>query len=219
MRSERRAGLALLLVAAGCGTSDRILTDNVVDPQAIVRISRFRSCCGHNYSGGGESNRSMKHYLEPAAAYMGSDRSLPVRSPFDGEIVAIEPEQHRLDCLGGAAQGVQVRIVPRARPDVHVILFHVNLTRGAGPVHSGERIAYADLRNCDGYASFDVAVEGFGDLYSYFEWLDDGTFDAWRARGLASREAAVISEAARDADPCDFSDMSMQCSEDMITFP
>lgn len=216
MRSDA-ATIALLLAIAACGTSDRVLTDNVVDPALLAGISKFRSCCGHTYAGSGESNRSMKHYLIPHAALMGSDRSVPVYSPFDGEIVSATPEQHRLDCLG-AIQGVQVRIVPRARPDAHVVLFHVSLTRAPGAVRAGERIGWADLRTCDGYSSFDVAIESGGELYSYFDWLDDGAFEPWRARGLPSREAAIISREQRDADPCDFS-VPTQCDAETIAFP
>ena len=48
--------------------------------------------------------------------------------------------------------------------------------------------------------------------------LEDGAFAPWQARGLASREAAVVSRAQRDADPCrDFE--GMQCAADTITFP
>lgn len=129
----------------------------------------------------------------------------------------MEPEQHWLPCLG-TFQGYQIRIVPRARPDVHVVLFHVNPTRGPGAVDSGERIGYADLRTCDGYSSFDVAIESGGELYSYFEWLKEGAFDAWPPRGLPSREAAIISKEARDADPCDFS-VQTQCIAETINFP
>lgn len=216
MRSDA-AFLAVLVAVAACGTNDRVLTDNVVDPALLSSISKFRSCCGHDYSGSGESNRSMKHYLVPRTELMGSDRSVPVFSPCDGEIVQMEREQHGLDCLG-TFQGYQVRIVPRARPDVHVVVFHVSPTRGPGAVSAGERIGYADLRTCDGYSSIDVAVEGGRDLFSYFEWLTEGGFGPWLVRGLPSREAALISREQRDADPCDFS-IPTQCWAETINFP
>lgn len=219
MRSS--AGTIAVLVAVGvtgCGTDERILTDNVVDPQALASISRFRSCCGHAYPSPDESNRSMKHYLTPDPAFVGTDRALPVTSPCDGEIVSMVPEQHRPYCLG-TFRGYQVRIVPRARPDVHVILFHVSPTRGPGRVDSGERIGFADLRTCEPGGNFDVAVAGaLEDFSSYFEWLDDDAFAPWQARGLSTREAASISKAERDADPCNFSEPT-QCEADTITFP
>lgn len=218
MRSDAIVALALLLSAAACGTKERILTDNVVDPQAIVALTKYRSCCGHSYTAAGESNRSMKHYLVPNVSSGFDDHTLPVYAPCDGEIIAIEPEG-ALECYGGAPHGSQVMIVPRARPDVHVRIFHVNPTRGAGVVRSGERIGFADLRTCSSgsYRSFDVSIEKAGPRYSYIEWLDDGAFAAWAARGLASRDDAVVSRAARDAEPCDFGD-HLQCDADTIAF-
>jgi len=209
MRSELAASLSILLAAAtACGTSEQILTDNVVDPLNVEKLTRFRSCCGHDFSGNGEDHRSMKAYLYARPEFVGSDTSLPVFSPCDGEIVSMKPETTM-------ASGYQIRIVPRARPDAHVLLFHVNPSRGAGSVRSGERIGHADLRM--GLA-FDVTIESFGDLYSYFDWLEDDAFAPWKARGLASREAAKITREQRDADPCrDFE--GAQCWAETITFP
>jgi hypothetical protein len=218
MRSEAIGALALAIVA--CGTNDRVLTDNVVDPQALAALTKFRSCCGHSYAGWGESDRSMKHYLVPATSFMGTNDRLPVYAPCDGEIVSITAEQSYAGCSGGEVRGYNVRFVCRARPDVSVRLFHVNPSRGPGAVRSGAHVGYADLRGCAWspgdlpYADFDVAVEKVGAFYSYIEWLDDDAFAAWAARGLASRDAAFISRAARDADPCG-SD-SRQCDADTI---
>jgi alpha-tubulin suppressor-like RCC1 family protein len=219
MRSDAIVALAMLVSAAACGTKERVLTDNVVDPKAIIALTKYRSCCGHSYTSGGESNRSMKHYLVPSVSFGFDDHTLPVYAPCDGEIIAIVPES-ALECYGGVPHGFQVQIVPRARPDVHVRIFHVNPTRGAGAVRSGERIGFADLRTCSSgsYRSFDVSIEKHGPRYSYIEWLDDGAFAAWAARGLVSRDDAVVSRAARDADPCDFDDY-LQCDADTIAFP
>ncbi len=222
MRSEAIAAVALVLAASGCGTNDRILTDNVVDPQNLSALTKFRSCCGHSFAVG-ESNRTMKHYLVPISSFMGTDHSLPVYAPCDGELVSITPESNRLDCLGGVVRGYQVRIVPRARPDVSVRIFHVNPTRGPGAVKSGEKVGYADVRACSqdgsqGYADFDVSIEKLGAMHSYIEWLEDGAFVPWAARGLASREAAVVSKEARDADPCNYQEV-IQCVADTIVFP
>jgi alpha-tubulin suppressor-like RCC1 family protein len=225
MRSEGTIGaLAALLAVIACGTDDRILTDNVVDPRALAALTKFRSCCGHSFAGWGESNRSMKHYLVPAASFMGTNDSLPVYAPCDGEIVSIRAEQSYTGCSGNEVRGSNVRFVCRARPDVSVRIFHVNPSRGPGAVRSGARVGYADLRGCASgpedvpYADFDVAVEKLGAFYSYIEWLDDGAFAPWAALGLASRDDAVVSRAARDADPCDFADY-LQCEADTILLP
>ncbi|HEX5107171.1 MAG TPA: hypothetical protein VFV95_01935 [Vicinamibacterales bacterium] len=44
-----------------------------------------------------------------------------------------------------------------------------------------------------------------GTFLSYFEAMTDSVFAEYRARGVPSREAAIISKAERDADPvpCD----------------
>jgi hypothetical protein len=212
--------LAVAVAVAGCGTDDTIF-GNVVDPQDLAGLTKFRSCCGHSFASG-ESNRTMKHYLVPKATFIGRNDLLPVRSPCDGKIVSISAEQNRLACLGDAIRGDQVRIVCRARPDVSIRIFHVNPSRGPGSVDKGELLGHADLRVCpegsQPYADLDVAVEKLASLYSYVEWLDDAAFEEWQARGLATRAEAVISKADRDASPCDYSDYLM-CQADTITFP
>jgi hypothetical protein len=40
-----------------------------------------------------------------------------------------------------------------------------------------------------------------GRLLSYFETMTDDVFAEYQARGVASREAATITKAERDADP------------------
>lgn len=222
MRSEAAAALAALLVAAAaCGTSDRILTDNVVDPRALAAVTKFRSCCGHSFAGWGESERSMKHYLVPDSSYMGTNDTLPVYAPCDGELVSITPEDSPAGCTGNEVRGYNVRIVCRARPDVSIRIFHVNPSRHPGAVRSGAHLGYADLRGCEfypgelPYADIDVAVEKLGGFYSYFEWLDDGAFEPWAARGLPSRDAAFVTRAERDANPCAWSGPE-ECARDTI---
>jgi len=221
VRSEALVAAALALTLAACGTEEHIF-GNVVDPQHLAALTKFRSCCGHSFASGGESNRTMKHYLVPKPEFVGANDRLPVRSPCDGKIVAISDEENRLECLGGAIRGKQVRIVCRARPDVSIRIFHVNPSRGPGRVDQGDLLGHADLRACsyggEPYADLDVAVEHLASMYSYIEWLQDGSLDEWQARGLASREAAVVSKAERDAHPCNYDDYLM-CAADTITFP
>ena len=117
MRSEALLAIALL-AAAGCGTNDHVFA-NVVDPELLAGISKFRSCCGHSFALG-EANRTMKHYLVPRASFIGTRDALPVHSPCDGKIISISAEENRLACFGDAIRGDQVRIVCRARPDVSI---------------------------------------------------------------------------------------------------
>ena len=220
MRSE----FFVMIALAGCtANSDNIITANIVDPSALKGISKFRSCCGHDYSAGGESNRSMKHYFYPKSSYPISNTALPLYAPFDGEIVGITREEHQIPCFNDT-QGYSVKILPYARSDIQVRIFHVNATVDKGPVSSGDQIGFADMRSCDGpggsatLASFDAAMEAGGTKFSLFPMLDDNSFAAWSARGLASREAAVISKEDRDANQCaDYQQNS--CNADTINLP
>lgn len=212
--------------AAGCGSNKQVVTANFVNPQDIVKISKFRSCCGHDYSGDGETNRSMKHYFTPKSSFGISNNALPIYAPFDGEIQGIRQEGHELPCFNDK-QGYQILVVPRERPSMVLKIFHTNpLVRG-GSVKAGELIAYADLRTCDGpggsalQGSFDVSVESLAksDMYSYFETLTDDAFNAWANRqGISSRESAIVTKEDRDSKPCtDFDQGS--CSRDEISLP
>ena len=66
---------------------------NPLDLSQIQRISLFRSCVGHDYSGKnieGEEEilRSMKHYLEPLPALVGTNQ-IKIFAPFDGKVAEI----------------------------------------------------------------------------------------------------------------------------------
>lgn len=222
-----RSNLFLLVVALSlaCTPKTKIITTNIVDPNSLTGISQFRSCCGHDYSGGGETGRSMKHYLYPKSSFGATNDTLALYAPFDGEIVKIAPEDHRLGCWGNIVQGYQIDIVPYARPDIKLKIFHSFPSVTKGPVTSGQQIGYADLRNCNDstglptQGSFDVSVEGGGKKYSYFEWLDAGPLNAWIARGgVTSRDMPIISQQFRDANPCaDYQNTS--CTAGTISLP
>ena len=51
----------------------------------------------------------------------------------------------------------------------------------------------------------DIAIQfgsyDTGTLYSYFEFMTDALFSQYQARGVSSRQAAIITRAERDADP------------------
>lgn len=202
---------------------DEIITTNAINPSDIQKISKFRSCCGHDYSGGDESNRSMKHYFTPLSSFGISNTSLPVHAPFDGEITSIHAESHRIDCFNDT-QGSQIEIVPYARPDLKIKLFHMNPLVSKGRVKSGDLIAYADLRTCDGaggtamQGSFDISIEHNGLKESYFDYASGSILDAWIARGIGTKDNAIISKSSRDQNQCtQFA--STQCSSEEVNFP
>ncbi|MCS7009702.1 MAG: hypothetical protein NZL93_07175, partial [Chthoniobacterales bacterium] len=215
------------LVLTSCGSRQAgLITSNVVNPNDIAAISKFRSCCGHTYRSSGEPDCSMKTYLRAKSVFGNSTNQVKIYAPFDGEVISINESEHRIDCYGvGTKQGSQIEIAPYARPDLKVRLFHVIPIVSVGKVvRSGEHIAYADLRGCvngspSGPSDFDVSVEGtLNRKLPYFDYLSDSALQAWINRGLSSREAASIGRSQREADPCvQFG--GAKCTAETIFFP
>lgn len=174
----------------------RFITRDYVDLNAIARISRFRSAEGHSYADAVESCRSMKHYFLPrSSADWGSIR---IVSPVTGVIARTMVEW----------AGTQLEIQPDGYPAFAIVIFHVNLAGGLEPgsrLEAGQPIG----THIGSQTMTDVAVrvdstQGMR-LVSYFEAMSDDVFEAYRSRGIASREAMIIGRAERDANPltCD----------------
>jgi hypothetical protein len=172
----------------------RVLNANYIDLSKIERISRFRSTIGHSYvDGSGETCRSMKHYYQPDLSVDWT--AVEVRAPASGTIWLIATD--------GAA-GFRIMLRPRDLPALEVGIFHVNLdpgiVRGAW-VEAGNRIG----RHASSFTMSDIAVsiggKETGTLISYFDTITDSVFAEYQARGVPSREAAIITRAERDADP------------------
>lgn len=173
----------------------RILNANCIDLSKIEKISRFRSTVGHSYvDGSGETCRSMKHYFQPY--YPDVDwTTVDVYAPVSGYLLAVG-----LDGI----YGYSVLIRPRDLPVMMVQLFHINLDPGietGGWVEAGDHLG----RMASSNTSFDIAVDigskEEGTLLSYFDTMTDEVFAEYQARGVATREAAIISKEERDADP------------------
>jgi hypothetical protein len=190
--------LALAVTLGGCGSPAQPeapapeATPTVAPPAAqatadyielgrIARISRFRSGVGHDYSGGGESCRSMKHYFVPA--------SYPVKifSPVSGTVGYLTQEW----------AGTQVGIQSGART---FIVFHVSvlpsITVGTS-LTAGQQIG----THVGSQTWSDIAVREGDQLLSYFEVMKDAVFQSYRSRGVGARGELIISQAARDAEP------------------
>jgi hypothetical protein len=179
------------LVALG---PPRILDSNYIDLSKIGRISRFRSAIGHSYTNdtGEETCRSMKHYYEPKPTVDAT--SIDIYAPTAGTIAGI-----RMD-----GRGFQIRMIPRDLPVLSVLLFHVNPNPGLVPgtwVESGEHLG----RHVSPFTMSDISMsigpKQGGILISYFETMTDAVFAQYQARGVPSRQAAIITREARDADP------------------
>lgn len=170
----------------------RFIQADYIELGKIARISKFRSGVGHDYSDEVEHCRSMKHYFVPRADVDWS--GVRLASPVNGTVAELREEW----------AGTQVRIQPDEAPDFEVVLFHVHL---AQPLARGEHVAAGQpLGMHVGAQTFsDIAVEartrGGRRLVSYFDVLPGSLFQAYQARGIATRAALIIPQAERDARP------------------
>ncbi|MDF1562163.1 MAG: hypothetical protein P1V51_03920 [Deltaproteobacteria bacterium] len=200
-----------------------LLVQPFVDVGQIARISRYRSCCGHDYSGHGEKNRSMKHYFHPVDAVGLSDDLLPITAPFAGKVYRISESSRELPCFGDR-HGVNLYLRSEAQATFYLKFFHVNAAVEEGTrVEAGERIAWADTRECDPGdpsriadhpTSFDLALERTDTPHPVFTSMSDAAFEPWIAAGLSSREASIVPREERDASPC--TDYWQECAPGML---
>jgi hypothetical protein len=177
---------------------------DVIELPKISEISKFRSGAGHDYSDDFESCRSMKHYFTPNN---GVDKlSVMIVSPINGTVIGTTHE--RTDTL--VSKGIMIGIQSDEYPAFQIIIFHVDLT---SPLNVGDKVAAGQLlgypADYDNATIADTAVgvntPGGYKLLSYFQVMTDSLFESYKARGLTSREDAIISKEERDADPltCD----------------
>jgi len=170
----------------------RLIMADYIDLSRIASISRFRSSVGHDYSDAAERCRSMKHYFMPADPNQSA--SIVIRSPVRGRLVRTFPEW----------AGTQLHIEPDSFPAFTIVLFHVQPDSGLAvgdAFERGERIGthvgpqtYSDV-------AIRVMTPGGFRLVSYIHALSDSVWTHYAARGLTSRDQAVISRSERDADP------------------
>ena len=173
----------------------KMLNANHIDLSKIGRISRFRSTVGHSYtdSDSTETCRSMKHYFEPKSTVDWT--SVDIYSPVTGTITGLQIDGH---------WGYQVRISCVSQPIFFVAIFHVNIDSGIVKgkwIHAGDHLG----KHASSFTMSDIAVtykgKENGHLVSFFEAITDSVFELYHARGVPSRQAAIISKEERDADP------------------
>jgi len=148
---------------------------------------------GHSYTDGSETCRSMKHYYQPKLSIDWT--TVDIYAPASGTVMGIAPD---------GAFGYRIRIRPRDLAVLDIQIFHVRLDSGVVRdrwVDAGEHIG----RHASSGTMSDIAMsigpkEG-GTLISHFDAMTDAVFAQYQARGVPSREAAIITEAERDADP------------------
>lgn len=181
-------------------STDKFITANPFDLSQIARISKFRSCEGHDYSGLNnnreqETLRSMKHYIEPLSQLIGSQSNAKIFAPFNGKVKE----------LRDSPPGKQVFIAADAAPEWNFIFFHVDLlpeVEVGTAVQAGQHIGQASVQI---QKNFDVGLKQFGRrgqiFDSLFFYMNDAVLAEYAAKGV-TLENIIIAKQTRDADPC-----------------
>src|SRR2546429_1622269 len=217
---------AFALTHSGLGidrnSPPKFITHEFTDLSRIYSISKFRSAAGHDFSGGGEHCRSMKHYFDPQRtaeddAYTSSHQGIPqppdgqtdipIYSPVDGTIVAIEEEHTPI--------GRQISIIPKDASQFAIRLFHVFPKDGLGTpgplapfgiggveVKSGQQIGVLGA-----HQGTDISVQAGTmpwneNFISYFDVMPDSIFaSSYQSRGVKDRSDLILTQQYRDAHP------------------
>ncbi len=197
----------------------KFIQADFIDLSKIYSISKYRSGQGHDFSGNGETCRSMKHYYHPQEdpsvkmEKAADGRSIPPKpdgvhdinifSPVDGRILQIASERMPV--------GEQIYIEPTDAKDFTIRLFHVYKDDGikeGTELKAGQKIGVIS-----GYSTTDISVEGGSEQFvSYFQVMPDSVFAAYKKRGATSRNDFIFSREYRDAHPipCDRGNESNQ---------
>ncbi len=163
-----------------------------IESPKIASISRFRSAAGHDYSDSFESCRSMKHYFKPGEDIDWS--SVKIFSPVAGVVLKAREEW----------AGTKIEIQADKCAAFTFIIFHVKPNkelRQGDKVAAGQALGFHSGNQTCSDIAVSINTPKGRKLVSYFEVMPDRLFERYRARGLASREAVIISKAERDADP------------------
>jgi len=182
----------------------RLMKASYIDLDSIGQISKFRSGIGHDYSDDFESCRSMKHYFKPKTK-AANHKLIRIYSPVDGQVVRIFPEW----------AGSQIHIRSKEHKAFVFRLFHVNLSPGikeGSQLTAGQQLGthIGSMTSSDIAVSITTTLDGpkeneqieKGIRYcSIFQLMSDALFQEFAKRGIADRNAMLITKAQRDQDP------------------
>ncbi|MEK7202076.1 MAG: hypothetical protein AAB669_00880 [Patescibacteria group bacterium] len=182
-----------------------------VDLSKIYSISKFRSGEGHDFSGNGETCRSMKHYFTPQRNESVQWREvngqqlppLPdgktdilIYSPVDGRIMSMSDENTPI--------GKQISIIPTQESQFNIRLFHIYPLEGIGSgsqVKAGQQIGVIGANQGTDIAIQAGAMPWNDTFISYFDVMSDSLFATYQARGVSSRSDFIFTKEYRDANP------------------
>ncbi len=179
--------------------SVKLVVFNPLDLSQIEKISKFRSCVGHDYSGLNsarekETLRSMKHYVNPLPELIGSDK-VKVYAPFDGIVSEVKE----------SFPGKQVFISSSKDRSWNFIFFHIVPT---AKIKSGAEVKAGQLVGSgspDSPASFDIGLKKFGFAGQIFDspfmQMSDSVLEEYKSQGITP-ENIIIPKEARDRAPC-----------------
>ncbi len=187
-------------------SSDKFIVANPIDLSQIARISKFRSCIGHDYSGlnaDGEKEtlRSMKHYIEPNSQLLGSENKIKIFAPFDGKVFELEE----------SPPGNRISFSADISSKWKFIFFHVNPLpeiKSGSKVKAGQLIGYVDKLS---EHNFDFALKQFNwgkqVFDSPFLHMSSSLLDEYAAKGI-TLENIITPKTERDNNPCPVSGTS-----------
>ncbi len=175
-----------------------------IDLEKVTKLSRYRSNAGHDYSDSTQFGRdgykvppmgvidhcaSMKHY------FIAPDSSAQIYAPVSGRVTRMFDEP-----IGGT----QIQITSDEQPAFTFTMFHVELNAPfveGDHVEAGQNIGHhTGTQTWSDIAVFVRTPRG-NHLISYFETMTDEAFEAFRARGIESREQLILSREYRLANP------------------
>lgn len=192
----------------------KFVQHDFVDLTKFGSISKFRSNEGHDFSNGGETCRSMKHYFTPAFTDKDmqtlsnqpqdqgkqlppaptAETAVAIYAPVDGKITSIKSEHFPV--------GKQIFITPDKAKGYSIRLFHVYLVDG---IKNGSHVSAGQhIGDISRLSSTDISVQAGqinGRYISYFDVMPDNIFASYQALGIKDQSDLIISKEYRDAHP------------------
>lgn len=198
------------------------IENDFVDLSRFYSISKLRSGEGHDFSGNGETCRSMKHYFTPQRnenvqwrevngqrlpPLPDGKTDIPIYSPVDGRILSMSDENTPI--------GKQISIIPTRENQFNIRLFHIFPLESIGTgskVKAGQQIGVIGADQGTDIA-IQVGAMPWNDTFiSYFDVMSDSLFATYQARGAISRSDFIFTKEYRDANP-------LQCSGETFVRP
>ncbi len=218
-----------MFALAGCSSPSELqqlmavqgfITASPVDLTQTLAISKFRSCAGHEYDGTStpgvrETDRSMKHYLQPQAEYLGTNNQFKIFAPMTGTIDYLFPPEIIAGQSGTDRGGAIWMNVPgtAATEDQYTVYATVQIGHlyVLHSIHQGDHVDAGDLI---GYGAFDNNGNGIDlvvrseagsqeYLFSFIESMSPALKQTLAGYGITTTNS-IVTKTYRDAHPCGF---------------